>query len=303
MTRYRMCLVLLPALVVLGACLVGCGGGGGNAAPDEFVLISSNRSGNFEILRANVTKHTFVNLSNDAADDTSPSYNALGTKIVFVSNRDGNEEIYLMNADGTAQQRLTTNLTQDRHPRFSPDGTKVIFDRGGDNDAQIFTYDISSTQETALTATGAANYAPCYNPGGDEIVFVSERDSNPEIYVMTAAGQNPTRLTNTPLVNETSPVYNPAGTMIAYVAEPSGAANQAEVYQMDVNGNNSVNLTNSSGNDIDPAYSLNGLKLMFASVRNGRYEIFEAPLSNPTLQSRIVASLGTDDNKHPVPRP
>jgi Tol biopolymer transport system component len=46
-------------------------------------------------------------LTDNVADDISPTWSPDGKQIAFTSGRDGNYEIYLMNADGSNQLRLT----------------------------------------------------------------------------------------------------------------------------------------------------------------------------------------------------
>jgi len=57
-----------------------------------------------------------TNLTNFWADESTPAWSPLGTKILFASNRDGNFEIYSMNPDGTGPTRLTTNGAFDSSP-------------------------------------------------------------------------------------------------------------------------------------------------------------------------------------------
>ena len=55
-----------------------------------------------------------VNVSNNAFDDTNPSWSPDGSRIVFFSNRAGPTDLYSMSADGSDVVRLTTNALVDQ---------------------------------------------------------------------------------------------------------------------------------------------------------------------------------------------
>jgi Tol biopolymer transport system component len=59
-------------------------------------------------------------LTNNSAEDRSPSWSPDGTRITFDSDRDGNREIYVMNADGSGQTNLTNSPTRDAFPSWGP---------------------------------------------------------------------------------------------------------------------------------------------------------------------------------------
>src|SRR5215203_1605780 len=67
------------------------------------IAFSSSRDGNAEIYVMNSDGSNQINLTNNSADDSGPSFSSDGTKIAFNSNRDGNYEIYVMNSDGSNQ--------------------------------------------------------------------------------------------------------------------------------------------------------------------------------------------------------
>ena len=57
-----------------------------------------------------------VNLSNNGANDSGPSWSPDGTRIAF--NRD--DDIFLMNADGTNQIALTSGQVRNWQPAWKP---------------------------------------------------------------------------------------------------------------------------------------------------------------------------------------
>ena len=81
--------------------------------------------------------------------DEHPSFNSLGTRIVFASNRNGTFDIWIMdaNAGGTNLAQLTSGQASDGYPVFSRDDTKIVFMR----DQEVWTKDLASGNEAQVT--------------------------------------------------------------------------------------------------------------------------------------------------------
>jgi Tol biopolymer transport system component len=147
-------------------------------------------------------------LSQNAADDSEPSFSPDGTKIVFTSGRDDPQgDIYVMNSEGTGVTRLTSNPAFDSDPNFSPDGTKIVFRSGrvvGDN-SEVFVMDAVDSDNdgegdnmTDISNDSTANDAfPAFSPDNTKVVFRSNRNAgtgvdNPEqdyeVFVINANG-------------------------------------------------------------------------------------------------------------------
>ena len=115
-----------------------------------------------------------------------------------------------------------------------------------------------------------------FNPGNDSlasvsndgrrIAFTSNRDGFNEIYLMNSeGGEVPTRLTVNQ-VEDTAPSWSPNDEKIVFerVTVPSA---ESDIYAMDADGSNQLNLTNESGYDTQAEFSPDGTRIAFASNR------------------------------------
>ena len=295
-TRSILVLLVLASCVCLWPARVRAGNGPFNGK----IAFSSHRDGHFQIYTMNPDGTNQVNISNNSANDESPSWSPDGTKIAFHSTRDGNFEIYVMNADGTNQTRLTFEPGNDADPSWSPDGTKITFRSQQPNvgDAEIYVMNADGTGQTPLTNNSAQDDDPVWSPDGTKIAFVSTRDGGFEIYVMNFDGTSQTRLTNN-TTSDVAPAFSPDGTKIIFQRVVTGS----QIFIMNSNGSSQTQLTSSAGNNSTPAFSPDGTQIIFASTRDINQEIYtmNAVGSN---QIRVTNNPATDKTPawQPIPK-
>jgi len=105
-------------------------------------------------------------------------------------------------------------------------------------------------------------------PAVAQNIPTSEPTSTPWVVVTTATP----RPTSTPIPpTRTPPFLTPALFPIVFDSYRDG---NWEVYMIDENGTNPVNLTNNPADDGDPAWSFNGRWIAFDSNRDGNWEIY-----------------------------
>src|SRR5579863_9685928 len=76
-------------------------------SPDgEWVLFSSNRSGNLDLWEISTKTGTLRRLTDDPADDWDPAFTPDGRKILWSSSRGGHLEIWMAEADGSNARQV-----------------------------------------------------------------------------------------------------------------------------------------------------------------------------------------------------
>lgn len=258
-------------------------------SPDgERILFYSGGGGDDEIFIINTDGTELRNLTNMPGNDNSCRFSPDGSQIIFTSERDGNREIYIMDRDGKNQQRLTDNTWEDRGPQFSPDGTKIAFyginvdtnssgdvDNGGlsaDDYYDIFTINPDVNHLNRLTRSGDYRYkrsftpdysqtsndaAPYFSPDGSQIVFMSLFGHHSfDIHLITDNDSHAQRLTYNGAM---APCFSPDGRQIVFRTHRNY---NYDIYTMNTDGSDQVNLTPNSQNVFFCQFSSDGSRML-----------------------------------------
>lgn len=163
----------------------------------------------------------------------------------------------------------------------------------------------------AITSlTGCVNNSPTHVPppvtfpdgGKGNIVFASNRSGSLQIYSMSYDGYHTTRLTYG-FSSCADPKISPDRSKIAFDAGIDGSA---DIYVMNTNGSNPINITNSpSFLKGEPAWSPDGSKLAFVTNNSGIFQIYVinsdgndlTNLSNDTSHSDYLPAWSPDGQK------
>jgi Tol biopolymer transport system component len=139
---------------------------------------------------------TLVNPWQGGIPGLRPSYNAAGTKIIFMSP--DYKRIEQINADGSGHKVRFSSTTNLLDPSFSPDGKKIAFSREvGSNNLEIFVKNFADGTLKRLTSNAAQENHPTWSPDGTRIAFSSDRSGTDQIWTMNAAtGGSLTRITH-----------------------------------------------------------------------------------------------------------
>ncbi len=200
-----------------------------------------------------------LRLTDSDDSDGNPAWSPDGRKIAFVSDRDGDEDIYVMDAaNGSNVERLTYFGAEDED-RIEG-GIRIRLGGGG---------------------------LPVWSPDGQRIAFAWDRwEGNLDIYVMDADGSNVERLTDSGALDG-PPAWSPDGQRIAFGSRPSPSRQAAALSD----GGGGIFAMNADGSGVErltperltpdpgvvrdePAWSPDGRRIAFTSVRSGNYEIY-----------------------------
>ena len=207
--------------------------------------------------------------------------------IAFLSNRNSAPPkkgwyttIYLINADGS-DERIWMEDPKVSFGRMalSPDSKQVALDIMTDFSRHIYVIDIATGQRQNLTQPFGEHQlfaTPTWSGDGKWLASICYQPGEPDndVCIMDLAGNVLRNLTGRADDSDSSPSWSPDSSKIAYSSSRGvGKADQnTEIYVMDANGRNQVNLTNHPAWDYYPRWSPGGRQILFYSNREGNQD-------------------------------
>ena len=178
--------------------------------------------------------------------------------------------IRVINADGSGGMRVTADGEDASDPAWSPEGSRIayitsVFDREDElGYDEIFTVNPDGSGRTQVTDSQLPDFksGPTWSPDGTRIAFggCCDPPGNSDLYVVNSDGTAMTNLTSTPHRFEGDPAWSPQGDTIAFI---SGGGSGADIFLMDPDGGNVVQLTHTEESEWEPAWSPDGNKIVF----------------------------------------
>jgi TolB protein len=228
-----------------------------------------------------------------------PAYSRGGV-IAFTSYMRGNADLYV--TGGKKPRKVAGYDGMNTGASFSPDGAKIAITLSKDGNPEI--YIISAKDGTVvkrLTSNKAIDTSPAWSPDGNEIAFVSNREGSPQIFVMKADGTDAKRVSTVSSFNQT-PSWSPKkGTrVLAYSIRDDGSS-RSDIITHDLDSGKLVRITQSQGDNEEPAFSPNGRALVFASVRSGGSGLYLANADGSGEQRLVYKGAVTSPDWGPVP--
>lgn len=198
-------------------------------------------------------------------------------------------QIFTMDLDTRKVVQISLDVETCTCSYFRPDGKKIIFaaspekvvvHQGGKYKWDLTPYmniyeaNVDGTDAVALTK-GPAYHAECaYSPDGSQIVYASNEEGSMNIYVMRSDGTEVKQLTHTTHCYNGGPFFSPDGTKIIFRADRD-APDMLQIYMMDSDGSNLVQLTNNGAVNWAPFWVSQDVIAYTTSIHgHHNYEIY-----------------------------
>lgn len=246
-----------------------------------------------------------------------PILNQDGSKIYFSSdkdNPDGESEIFKINIDGLGLTNVTYNSGNNfKKPTLIENGTKLLMEKHGFNGTnkygEIYSANIDGTNQINLTnyLSDGNCYDPTYNSNNNTVIYSrnsSTTSINYQIWTMSVNGSNKQQLTANDGISKRNAKISPDGTKIIFEGSTSAMLNkQSEIFIMNFDGTNIVQLTNYSNNGSlyiytkTPVFSKNGDKVYYTSSVTGVSQIY---VMNIDGSNKTQLTTSPEEKSNPV---
>jgi len=203
-------------------------------------------------------------LTDAPGHDICPAYSADGKQIAFCSDRTGAYEIWVMDANGKHERQVTHLGSYAVFPDFSPDGGRLVFSASADPDrnTDLWLAPTSGGAPTQLThSPDTLEESAVWSPDGSTILFVRIAGdfSSGQLWTLDVASGQEAQLTFDPTFKDQTPDWSPDGARIAYEADD-------DIWIMNANGTDQVDLTNTPGVEFGTAFSPDGSRIAFTGT-------------------------------------
>jgi Tol biopolymer transport system component len=248
------------------------------------------------------------------------------TKLIFQSTRDGYkcDRIFVMNIDGSDVRLVSTGKGATTCSYFYPDGKHILYASthpGGDDcpprpdhskgyvwamydTYDIFKADADGSNLVQLTNQKGYDAEATISPKGDKIIFTSIRDGDIDLYSMDLDGGNVTRLTNEPGYDGGAYYSNDGAKIVFRASRPKNEAElkefkelvqsglvkptNLEIYVMDSDGSNKIQVTNNGAANFAPFFFPDGKRIIFCSnlenPRGRNFDLFAINIDGAGLE-------------------
>jgi Tol biopolymer transport system component len=154
--------------------------------PRGEIVATINDGDQADIYLLDHTGEPVRNLTNNPANDLSPSISPDGEYIAFISDRTGEPQVYVMNFDGSGQRRLTFAGNYNADPDWGPDG-KIAYSGQRGNALDVLTVTLQGKMQRLTPGQGRRSLEPTWSPCGKRLIYTSNEDGRGQRLWITSA--------------------------------------------------------------------------------------------------------------------
>lgn len=273
-------------------CLYPCGGDNGS----NLVFSAKETDGYFNVyMKDNVLTKAIIQKTAGGNLNLYPDYCDSNKNIVFQYYATDNFDIYYVNAEkGKAITQVTNTDENEYCPSWSRDGSLIAFEKGlppkyflTTNKLGTITKSVKITSNQMwikniktgeLKMIGEGSY-PKISPDGTKVAYIKYElnkgtlTDKGTIWVMNIDGESPKQITTSDLGNASLPSWSPDGKKLVFTLTKKNKKD-ADIYSIDVDGEQLKQHTTNASNDFAPYWSTDGF-IYFASDRGGKMDNFQ----------------------------
>jgi len=232
---------------------------------------------------------------------TFSALNPCQAKIAYSHLTQGYWQIWIMEDDGSSERQMTFSEQDKRGPTWSADGTRMAYRT---NNGQLYLLSLNTGDEREILRRLHNINNPHWSGVRNEIIFVR---FNPQamdisdIWKSDVNGNDPILLTRDKKLKY-QPVFSPGGEQVAFVR--AEGINRHHIWIMGTDGRDHAQITSGNGLNVLPSFAPDGTFLVFASNRDGNFEIYRVDLEtrqpvrltdHPDLDTSPCVSAGGMD--------
>lgn len=198
--------------------------------------------------------------------------------------------IWTMEADGGTPTRLIEVSGLIMELEWSPDGRRLAFGDG----AAIMILDVGSYNFRVVDIGHRSAYGLSWSPDGAKLLATDDRSGPDVLYSVDVESGGVSDIHEAEELGWTD--WSLDGERIVFVGPGPDPKGQGwDIYAMDPDGSNVVNLTKTETVDLDPSWSPDGTKILFRSRRDG--VLPQGQLGDPYDEIYVMDADGTDPTR------
>jgi len=191
----------------------------------------------------NVDGSELKTLSNPEFEAYDPSFSSDGRKIVFISKENGNFNLCVINIDGTERRTLLSQKGKLSNPTFSPNSQDIAFVNYVNKVPGLSTISLDGSNLENILSGKVVEANIYFTPDAEKLVFnYRERGSKySDICIINSDGSRLKNLTDSLNYINQNALLTPDGKSVIF---NSVKVSDSEIYKVDINSGDLVNLTN-----------------------------------------------------------